>query len=160
MIAGESRVTRCVMGRIERGEEVVQALRDLARMERIDAGFVRGQGALEAAELAAYDAAARGYVAAGSVAGPSELVSLEGNLSLDGGVPDVRLWAVLAVLGRSADPAPEGAPRPPPRLEAGLLVRARAAYVELAIDVYDDGDLERRPDAASGLRLWRPPRRR
>lgn len=162
MISGESRVTRCVMGRIERGEEVVAALRELARFERIDAGFVRAQGAVEAAELAAYDAATRGYAAAGGVPGPAELVSLQGNVSLDGGAPDVRLWAVLA-------PAPDAvrAQGPggrsftaSPRLEAGLLVRARAVYVEFAIDVCDDGDLERRADPATGLPLWRPPRRR
>ncbi len=151
MISGESRVTRCVMGRIERGEEVVAALRELARFERIDAGFVRAQGAVEAAELAAYDAATRGYAAAGGITGPAELVSLQGNVSLDGGAPDVRLWAVLA------QPPQPGAP---PALAAGLLVRARAVYVEFAIDVCDDGDLERRADAATGLPLWRPPRRR
>ncbi len=151
MIAGESRPTRCVMGRIERGEEVVSALRELARFEKIDAGFVRAQGAVEGAELARYDAAARGYVAAGAVVGPAELVSLQGNVSLEGGAPEVRLWAVLA-------PAPEGGA--PGTIVAGRLVRARAVYVELAIDVYDDGDLERRADAVTGVSLWRPPRRR
>jgi predicted DNA-binding protein with PD1-like motif len=151
VIAGESRATRCVMGRLERGEEVVAQLRALARFEKIDAGFVRGQGAVEAAELARYDAAARGYVAAPGVPGAAELVALHGNVSLDEGVPELRLWAVLA-------PAPE--PGAPGGVAAGLLVRARAVYVEFAIDVYDDGDLERRPDAATGLALWRPPRRR
>jgi predicted DNA-binding protein with PD1-like motif len=150
VIAGESKVSRCVMGRIERGEEVVQAIRDLARMERIDAGFVRAHGAVEAAELSAYTAA-RGYVWTGTVTGAAELVSLGGNVSLRGGAPEVRLWAVLA-------PVPD--PGGPREVAAGLLVRARAVYVEFAIDVYDDGDLERRPDPATGLELWRPPRRR
>lgn len=151
MIMGESKVSRCVMGRIEQGEEVIQAFRDLARMERIDAGFVRAQGAVEAAELSAYDATVRGYVWTGSIAGLAELVSLDGNVSLQSGAPEVRLWAVLA---------PRPYPGSPREVAAGLLVRARAVYVELAIDVYDDGDLDRRPDAATGLALWRPPRRR
>jgi predicted DNA-binding protein with PD1-like motif len=150
VISGESAATRCVMGRLERGEEVGEALRALARFENIDAGFVRGQGAVEAAELALYSAAARAYVPAGTV-GPAELVSLMGNVSLEDGAPQVRLWAVLAPA-----PAHEG----PPAAVAGLLVRARAVYVEFAIDVYDDGDLERRPDPVTGLASWRPPRRR
>jgi predicted DNA-binding protein with PD1-like motif len=150
VIAGEARLTRCVMGRIERGEEVVAALRELARVERIDAGFVRGQGAIEAVELAAWDAASGGYVAAGAVAGAAELVSLQGNVSLEGGGPGVRLWAVVAAAAGAG----------PASVTAGLLVRARAVYVEFAVDVLDDGDLERRPDPATGVALWRPPRRR
>jgi predicted DNA-binding protein with PD1-like motif len=159
VISGESRPTRCVMGRLEAGEEVVCALRELARFERIDAGFVRAQGAVEGAELARYDAGARGYVPAGGIPGAAELVSLQGNVSLEGGAPEVRLWAVLAVGAERAQGQPDEA-APAPRLIGGLLVRARAAYVEFSVDVYDDGDLERRPDAATGLALWRPPRRR
>lgn len=146
MITGESATTRCVMGRVEDGEEVVAALGELARLERIDAGFVRGQGTVRGAELARYDPAARAYVAAAAVPGPAELVSLQGSLSLEAGVATPWLWAVLA-------PA-SGAP------VAGRLVAARAVHVEFAVDVLDDGDLERRPDAATGLPLWRPPRRR
>jgi predicted DNA-binding protein with PD1-like motif len=159
MISGESRPTRCVMGRLEAGEDVVAALRELARFERIDAGFVRAQGAVEAATLARYDADARGYVPAGAVPGAAELVSLQGNVSLEAGVPEVRLWAVLAVppVERAEAARADGRPM---AVHAGMLVGARAAYVEFAIDVYDEGDLERRPDAATGLALWRPPRRR
>ena len=146
MIAGESPITRCVMGRLEAGEEVVAALRELARLERVDAGFVRGQGAVEDAELARYDAAARAYVRAALVPGPAELVALQGSVSLEAGSAVPWLWAVLA-------------PRDGP-VVAGRLVRARAVHVELAVDVLDDGDLERRLDAATGLPLWRPPRRR
>ena len=145
MIAGQSALTRCVMGRVEAGEEVVAALRDLARFERIDAGFVRGQGAVTEAEVARYDAAARAYVRA-AVTGAAELVSLQGSVSLEDGAPSPWLWAVLA-------PA-EGPP------VAGRLVRARAVHVEVAVDVLDDGDLERKIDPATGLPLWRPPRRR
>lgn len=153
MISGEARHTRCVMGRLEKGEEVVRGLADLARFERIDAGFVRAQGAVEDAELSVYDAASRSYAPlglAGSVVRPAELVSLLGNVSLRDGAPEVRLWAVLAVPQPGAAPAVVG----------GLLVRAAAVNVEFAIDVCDDGDLDRRLDPATGLALWRPPRRR
>lgn len=151
MISGEARQTRCVMGRLERGEEVVEALRELARFERVDAGFVRAQGAVEGAELHRWDPAARAYVAAAAIEGVAELVSLDGSVSLLAGEPDVRLWAALALPPRGGVP---------PALTGGLLARARAVYVEFAIDVYDEGDLERREDPVTGLPLWRPPRRR
>lgn len=150
MISGEARHTRCVMGRLEAGEPVVEALTELARFEKIDAGFVRAQGAVEAPELARYDPATRRYDPAvpGALDGPWELVSLQGSVSLLRGAPDVRLWAVLAG-GAGAG-----------QVIAGLLRRARALYVEFAIDVCDDADLERRDDPITGLPLWRPPRRR
>jgi predicted DNA-binding protein with PD1-like motif len=146
VIAGESAYTRCVMGRLEAGEELVAALRELARAERIDAGFVRGQGAVAAARLSRYDPAARAYVAAASVEGPAELVTLQGSVSLEEGLASPWLWAVLAPAG--------GAP------VAGRLVSASVVHVEFTVDVLDDGDLERRLDGATGLPLWRPPRRR
>lgn len=153
MIVGEAKHTRCVMGRLEKGEPVVEGLADVARLERIDAGFVRAQGVVEDAELSLYDPAARSYgplaPVGGLVHGPAELVSLDGNVSLLQGAPCVRLWAVLAFARAGV-----------PHTVAGLLVSARAVYVEFAFDVYDDGDLERRDDPVTGLPLWRPPRRR
>ncbi|HEX9051281.1 MAG TPA: DUF296 domain-containing protein [Anaeromyxobacter sp.] len=152
MISGEARHTRCVMGRLERGEEVVDALLEVARFERIDAGFVRAQGSIEAVELLRHDAVARRdvpHARADAAGGAWELVSLQGSVSLLRGAPDVRVWAVVS-----------GAPGGVPQVLAGLLGSARAVYVEFAIDVCDDGDLERRDDAVTGLPLWRPPRRR
>jgi predicted DNA-binding protein with PD1-like motif len=152
VISGEAKHTRVVMGRLELGEPVVDGLVQLARFEKIDAGFVRAQGSIEEIELLRYDAALRRYVplaSAGGVDGPWELVSLQGSVSLLRGQPDVRAWAVIA-----------GAPGGVPQVLAGLLRGARAIYVEFAVDVCDDGDLERRDDPVTGLPLWRPPRRR
>ncbi len=95
--------------------------------------------------MARYDAAARAYLPAAAT-GPAELVCLQGSVSLEAGAPSPWLWAVLAPV--------EGPP------VAGRLVSARVVHVEFAVDVLDDGDLERRPDRATGLPLWRPPRRR
>ncbi|HET7825465.1 MAG TPA: PPC domain-containing DNA-binding protein [Anaeromyxobacter sp.] len=152
MIVGEAKQTRVVMGRLEKGEPVVEKLVELARFEKIDCGFVRGQGAVEEIFLERYDEGGRRYVplaTAGGADGPWELVSLQGNVSLRDGQPEVRLWAVIAtVLGAR------------PQVLAGQLAAARAVFVEFAVDVCDDGDLERRDDAVTGLPLWRPPRRR
>lgn len=153
MISGEARHTRCVMGRLEPGEPVIERLLELARFEKIDAGFVRAQGSVEEVALVRWDPRARGHVPLASVVGGGdgawELVSLAGNVSLHGGVPEVAVWAVVA-----------GAPGGVPAVLAGRLASARAVHVEFAIDVYDDADLERRDDPVSGLPLWRPPRRR
>ena len=46
------------------------------------------------------------------------------------------------------------------RVVMGRLGEARELYVESAVDVCDEGDLDRRDDAVTGLPLWRPPRRR
>ncbi len=152
MIVGEAKQTRVVMGRLEKGEAVVEKLVELARFEKIDCGFVRAQGVVEEIFLERYEEASRAYVPltmAGGADGPWELVSLEGSLSLRDGQPDARLWAVIAtsLSGR-------------PRVLAGRLAAAKAIYVEFAVDVCDDGDLERRDDPVTGLPLWRPPRRR
>ncbi len=152
MISGEAAHSRCVMGRIERGEAVVDALARLARFEKIDAGFVRAQGSVEDVELLRFDPVARRHVPlarAGGIDGPWELVSLQGSVSLHRGAPDLALWAVVAA-------APAGVPQ----VLAGRLGAARAVYVEFAIDVCDDADLERRDDPVTGIPLWRPPRRR
>jgi predicted DNA-binding protein with PD1-like motif len=80
------------------------------------------------------------------VDGPAELVSLQGSVSLEDGRPSPWLWALVA----PSAGAPVG----------GRLVSAQVVHVEFAVDVLDDGDLERRPDPATGLSPWRPPRRR
>lgn len=152
MIVGETKLTRVLVGRLEPGEWLHDALLEIARLERVDAAMVRGQGIADLAELDVWDPALRGYGAPRRLTGALELASLCGSVSLRGGVPDVRLHAVVAWPGAGAEP---------PGCTGGLLVRGRAVSVELALDVYDDGDLDRSvQDPVTGLPLWRTPRRR
>lgn len=149
MIVGETRQTRVVLGRLEKGDAVVDKLLELARFEKIDCGFVRAHGVVEEIFLERYEEASRAYVplaTVGGADGPWELVSLQGNLTLRDTQPDVRLWAVIAtsLSGR-------------PRLLAGRLAAAKAIYVEFVVDVCDGADLERRDDPVTGLPLWRLP---
>jgi predicted DNA-binding protein with PD1-like motif len=148
VIYGVTVQTRVVVGRLERGEWLHEALLEVARLEEVDAAFVRGHGTVEQAVLHAYDPASRGYVLEEEIASAAELASLSGAISLRDGKPDVRLHATVA------RPAEAGGL---PLVAAGLLASARAVVVELALDVYDGGDLERRDDPATGLALWRPP---
>ena len=68
-------------------------------------------------------------------------------------MPDVRLHAVVAW--------PRAEPDAAGLRGVGSSSAARAVSVELALDVYDDGDLDRSvQDPVTGLPLWRTPRRR
>lgn len=146
MIVGETKLTRVLVGRLEAGEWLHDALLEIARLERVDAAMVRGQGIVDLAELDLWDPALKGYGAPLRLSGPLELASLSGSVSLRGGAPDVRLHAVVAG---------------PTACAGGRLARGRAVAVELALDVYDDGDLDRSvDDPVTGLPLWRTPRRR
>lgn len=145
MVHAETRLTRVVVARLEPGEDLHEALRELARWHRIDAARVHGQGILREAALARYEAAALRYGPAEARPGPVELAALSGTISLRAAEQDVRLHAVIA--------GPDGvAPA-----AAGLLARATALAVELVLDVWDRADLERVDDPATGLALWRQP---
>jgi predicted DNA-binding protein with PD1-like motif len=141
--------TRVVVARAEPGEWLPEALLELARWERVDAAFVRGHGLLSLAELALWDPETRSRGAPLRLDGTLELAGLCGFVSLSRGAPEVSLHAVVSRV--AAGGGWETA--------AGLLVRARAVAVELAVDVYDDAILDRHEDAATGLSLWRPLRR-
>jgi predicted DNA-binding protein with PD1-like motif len=152
MIVGETKQTRVVLGRLEKGDAVAEKLLELARFEKIDCGFVRAQGVVEEIFLERYEEASRAYVplaTVGGADGPWELVSLQGSLTLRDAQPDVRLWAVIAT-SLSARP----------RVLAGRLAAATAIWVEFVVDVCDGADLERRDDPVTGLPLWRLPWRR
>jgi hypothetical protein len=95
---------------------------------------------VEAVELALWDPKARAWTPAGAVEGLAHLASLQGVVSLRGGAPDVRLHAVLALPGPGL-----------PAATAGLVLRARAVAVELALDVFDEATVDRGDDPASGL---------
>jgi predicted DNA-binding protein with PD1-like motif len=141
--------TRVVVARLEPGEWLPEAVLELSRWEKVDAAFVRGHGILSLAELDVWDAERRSYGAPVRLDGALELAALSGFVALSGGAPDASLHAVVAWRGDDGVH----------RLAGGLLVRARAVAVELAVDVYDDAILDRHEDAATGLSLWRPLRR-
>jgi predicted DNA-binding protein with PD1-like motif len=61
MIVGETKLTRVLVGRLEAGEWLHEALLEMARLERVDAAMVRGQGILDVAELELWEPARRAY---------------------------------------------------------------------------------------------------
>ncbi len=148
MILAPTRVTRVLVVRLERGDEVRAALVELARAERVDAGLVSGHGVLASAELAAWSAAARAPERIWEDADGVELAALTGTIALRQGQADLALHAVVA---RRAPAAPAAE-----RFAAGLLGRAEAIAVELVVHAYDDARVLRREDPATGLWVWNP----
>jgi len=70
--------------RVDRGEEMMETLRAVAREKGIEAGRVSGIGALQDAELGYFDVERKDYLRK-KLPGSWELLSLAGNISLRDG---------------------------------------------------------------------------
>lgn len=140
MLFQESTRTRRLVGRLEAGEDLVEALTDLCRKHDVKAGEVRAIGALSEVEVARFDTADHSYVTAFSGAGHFQLIHLTGNISTLGDQIVLRLESLLSV------DAPAG-----PQLISGQLRRGLAGSCEFTLDIFDDLILERGLDADSGM---------
>jgi predicted DNA-binding protein with PD1-like motif len=147
MLIHESRHVRRFLLRIEPGEDVVASLGRLARSELHRAGWVRGRGIVEWAELAAFDGEARAHRASRRVPGPLSIV-LEGALAMRLGEPSFDIEATVGreVLGEAVRALPAF---------GGRLVAASAVAVECVLEVFEDLRLERQEDDALGVPVWR-----
>lgn len=144
MITFESRNVRRVVGRLERGDPVKRCIEDIARERDVTTGWVRAFGILETAELRRYDTRQKRFLPPERIEAPSEVVVLQGNVSLgDGGRPEVRLEVTLRRDG------PQGTV-----LIGGELLEGEAFHLELVVECYDDLGLRREPDPDTGLELW------
>ncbi len=157
MIVFEAHRTRRIVGRLERGESVLDALAELALHQRFTSAWFQATGPLESAELVVYDAATKRHSLPRRV-GPCTAVQITGNLSRLGALPFAHAHALLVpsqgeateggALGTLAAPV-VGA------LVGGELRAAVALAVEFVVEVFDDVVLERMPEDATGLPLWR-----
>lgn len=136
----ESRRSRSLIVRLERGEELPAALlRALGEVEA-RAAWITGSGSLEVAEVTVYDQLSREFDRTRKIDTPSGVVSLTGNVALEGGALSLRLSVVLA---RETDLGMQ--------LLAGQLVSGRAFSLELCVVAFDDVSLVRAPDERTGL---------
>ncbi len=143
MILFESRRVRRIVGRLERGEEVVRAVEDLVREREVTTAWVRATGTLDWVELRRYDARARRWSAAERVEAPCEIVALEGQVAFEEGERRARLSATLrreSVAGAV--------------VFGGEIVRAGVFALDLLLDCMDDLGLRRERDAETGLSLF------
>jgi predicted DNA-binding protein with PD1-like motif len=144
MIVFESRSVRRIVGRLERGESVREAVVGIVRARGLTTAWLRAIGHLEWAEVRRFDERARKHDPAERIEAPCRVVALEGNVSYgDGGEPSVRLEATLVREGAGGAVT-----------FGGELVDAGVFDLELVMECYDDLGLRRERDADTGLDLW------
>ncbi len=80
--------------RLDAGEKIVETLRALCERDAIGGGFFSGIGSVGAAEIGWFDPAAKGY-AWTEIPGPSEIVSLTGNITKVDGRPFIHAHIAL-----------------------------------------------------------------
>ena len=143
MIVFESRKVRYVIGRLERGERIHEAIRQIAEEHGVATAWVEGLGAVHWAEVCEYDQEGQAYKPARRIDAPCEILALTGNVAIRDGAPFAHLHVTLS---REL----------PDRIEVigGHLVAAEAFACELRLEVHDDVALQRTHDAATGLALF------
>lgn len=144
MISFETSRSRRVIGRLERGEAIVEGLLGLARRHEIRTGWLSVIGALEWVEIGELDQQTRTYRPARRYDAPCEILSLVGNFSQWDGAPF--LFAHVTV-SRAREGAIE--------VIGGHLVGGSVYSCEVLVDCLDELELVRVPDPATGLALWR-----
>lgn len=144
MIAAESRHGRRIIGRLERGADLLGGLETVCRERDVHAGELRALGSLEAAELSEYDQTLKVWKPSRKLTGGFELVNLTGNVSERDG--QIVLHAHVTLM-RDRDSGLE--------VTAGHLVTGRVFALEFIIETWDDVVLKRTVDNPTGLPLWR-----
>lgn len=142
MLAAHTTRGRRLVCALDRGVELVTAMRELVRAHEVRSAEVRGAGFLDEIELVRFDPGRQTWCAAHRVPGPLELLWLWGNVSEHSGDVSLRLQA-------TALPAAGGP------MIGGHLASAQVYSLELVIDCFDDVILRRHPDQATGLPQWK-----
>lgn len=89
------RFSDTIVARLDRGEELIEAVSTLCRRERISLGSINAIGAVSEAELGCFDTAEKKYYAK-RYAGAYEIASLSGTVSEKDASPYLHIHAVLA----------------------------------------------------------------
>ena len=132
------------MGRLERGTDLVRALRRVCADHSVRTAEIRALGALESVEICAYEQKNRTYGPARTFKGDLEILSLTGNVSEKQGELALHLHITLA---RDTDNGIQ--------VLGGHLLSGKVFACEFVINTCDDLILRRGVDKATGLPLWR-----
>jgi predicted DNA-binding protein with PD1-like motif len=124
------------------GETLPDALATKLRDEQVASGWLRASGVLVDVELRAFDAELGTLGSTRRIAGPVQVLSLEGSIGLVEGEPSFSLRALLA---RETDHGLETL--------AGEIASARVVALELLVTAFDDLALERSLDEPAGVWL-------
>jgi predicted DNA-binding protein with PD1-like motif len=133
-------VTDRYMGRLSHGGDLLDEITALCTEKNIQLGRIEAIGAVQRARLAYYEQKTREYQFF-TLDQPLEIAKLTGNISLKDGQPMVHAHVTLA------DNAGNG--------YGGHLAPGTVIFAcELIVESYAGAQLERKPDAETGLPLW------
>jgi len=147
MLTVSTRPGRSFMGRLAKGDDLLQALEKFCLEQKITLGEVRALGAVSRARVGFYNQEERKYYFL-DFEQPLEILALAGNISLKDGQPMVHAHVTLAdAAGRAY---------------GGHLAEGTPVFAcEFAIHEYlADQALARQNDAETGLMLWPPAKTR
>jgi len=134
--------SRHLIFRASSGDTLPDALATALRDEQVSCGWLRASGVLVDVELRAFDAELGTLGSTRRIAGPVQVLTLEGSIGLVDGEPSFSLRAVLA---RETDRGLE--------TMAGEIASARTVALEVLVTTFDDLNLERTLDESAGVWL-------
>ena len=137
---------RHIVLRASAGETLPATLVSMLSQEAVACGWLRASGVLQDVQLRAFDPQAAGLGGARRIAGPVQVLSLDGSIGLARGEPSVALRALLA---RETDRGLETL--------AGEIASATVVALEVLVTALDDLTLVRELDEAAGVSMLAPP---
>jgi uncharacterized protein len=139
----EPESVRTIVGRLERGDDLIEALYEAARKHGVNFGEIHALGAVTDLEVTEWDAGNNSYRPPIRREELSEVLMLYGNLSEKDGKPFWHLHVSAGYLdgGKSS-------------IIAGHLVRAKVFALEFVLTSYQGILLNRSLDEKTGLYLW------
>lgn len=143
MIVAESTHSRRLVGRLDRGADLLAQLTDVCRAHRVRAGELRAVGALEEVVVGEWDQQKRAPRPPRRFDAQFEILSLSGTIAERDGAPSLQAFVSLS---RERDNGIE--------LIGGRLLGGRVFACEFVIDAFDDLALARVVEPATGLHLW------
>lgn len=133
--------------RIDKGEEVMETIREVCRREGIGGGSFHGIGACDKAILSTWIEAASDFIFH-TKEGMLEMVSLMGNISLDGeGTPFLHAHGIFSFVGEDGEVA----------VVAGHLLEAHISYTGEIILHAPPFSIGRSFDERAGIEVWALP---
>ncbi len=144
MFVSVSRTGRMILGRLEKGDDLVDGLLEVCRKFSVRCAEVRAVGALSEVVLTAYDQRLRTYETGRRFVGDLEVVSLLGNVTEKDGELFCHLHASLA---RSTDNGLQ--------MLGGHVLSGKVFACEFVLQTCDDLILRRLNDKETGLSLWK-----
>jgi hypothetical protein len=143
MLVAMSQRSRRFVGRLDRGQELVGAIRALCKERDVRSGEIRASGLLTAVEIAPYDRESRGYAAPRRLRAFFELLHLHGTIALRDGEITVQLHATLTRDNQDRGGGID--------ILGGTLLQAEVLTCEFVLEAFDDVSLVREFDPTLGV---------